>query len=992
MPATTTVQARAFRAGWTPSAVTSSTLTIVNGTLATPTADPPGGIYQPAETVSLSGPAGANLRYTTDGSEPSAVSDVYMGPLTFAAGTVALKAKAFQAGWLESATMSAAYTFDDVPPTVRVDVFPYPINGWHSGPVTVTFVCSDSAAMASCPAPTTVIADGDTTVSGTAIDVAGNSTPASVTIHIDTTAPEVALTSPTADLTTTDTTLTLSGTVSDALSGLNLVQCNGDAATVAAGVATCTAPLRPGRNSVVLMARDAAGHVTSRGIRVTRTGVTTALSMTPTTRTLLVNEVATMSLFDDFGATISAATWTSSDATVIGVSTDDPPMLKALAAGTATITATKNGQSATATITVIVGTTLPDGTTRWTVPTTPSTTLGTTIYSHRVTEDVPDLFITEKAGTGTYAASYTVQAAMGDGTIRWREAVPGVPVFGDEEGGLVVALGSDDAPANYISGFARVAGPDAAVPWRYASPGWLATGWVAGGFPAPARPEVAQGPDGTIYVTELPDESWRKYLLGLDGATGQVKFRVPLPRSRRAASYLDGTGYDYEEQTSVSAPVIGEDGAAYVQASSTQDIETQTGPGTGEDYERQDLTLVRVTPTGQVTETLLWSYEQTNGGLAPSALVGEVVPDTLGGVLARWTLWDPQTAAGSGRVSRVVGSTTTEFVLPSADDRITMVGDAGVAFVVSSGGLSTYAVDVATWTTVWTAQVPGVPIIALDGGGVVLADASAGTLQVINELHAPEAAIALPVSAPQSVAKQGEFIGTAFGGAAAATGPVFTKSWRSFASVIGGPSLQGQTYESCVPPPFLTQIPPGPLVAKSLQPGSDVTYKFDSSEAWTNAKQDEVRKAFRLWTEANLKSGLQTKFREVLEGPSWVTVSNTPIPDNFFGQTSWIFNQITGWITSATITFNSSGQGLLTESDRNCRRAHSERGWSRWQDRASIPESCESVRSGWSSSTCASTRRSGRRSNPSPRNWIARRRSSAAGCARPSVMPDSGLG
>jgi hypothetical protein len=64
-------------------------------------------------------------------------------------------------------------------------------------------------------------------------------------------------------------------------------------------------------------------------------------------------------------------------------------------------------------------------------------------------------------------------------------------------------------------------------------------------------------------------------------------------------------------------------------------------------------------------------------------------------------------------------------------------------------------------------------------------------------------------------------------------------------------------------------------------------------------------------------------------------------------------------------------------------------GRSPWGDPASIRKSYVSVRFGWSLSACTSTRRSGRRSNPSPRNWIARPKSSVAGCARRSAMRGS---
>jgi hypothetical protein len=54
-------------------------------------------------------------------------------------------------------------------------------------------------------------------------------------------------------------------------------------------------------------------------------------------------------------------TWTSSNTAVITLSTDDPPIITAVAAGTAPIT----GGSASADVTVYQGPTLPTGTQVW---------------------------------------------------------------------------------------------------------------------------------------------------------------------------------------------------------------------------------------------------------------------------------------------------------------------------------------------------------------------------------------------------------------------------------------------------------------------------------------------------------------------------------------------------------------------------------------------------------------------------------------------------
>lgn len=73
--ATTTVKAKAFKAGYTSSAVASTTYNLdAAGAAATPTIVPAGGWYATQQTVTISGAAGATLRYTTDGTDPTTSS------------------------------------------------------------------------------------------------------------------------------------------------------------------------------------------------------------------------------------------------------------------------------------------------------------------------------------------------------------------------------------------------------------------------------------------------------------------------------------------------------------------------------------------------------------------------------------------------------------------------------------------------------------------------------------------------------------------------------------------------------------------------------------------------------------------------------------------------------------------------------------------------------------------------------------------------------
>ncbi|GEM_PF-7100671 len=76
----------------------------------TPTANPPGQPFAGSLQVTLSDAlVGAVIHYTTDGTEPTATSPVYAGPITVSATTV-IKAMAEAAGYTNSDVMSQTYT------------------------------------------------------------------------------------------------------------------------------------------------------------------------------------------------------------------------------------------------------------------------------------------------------------------------------------------------------------------------------------------------------------------------------------------------------------------------------------------------------------------------------------------------------------------------------------------------------------------------------------------------------------------------------------------------------------------------------------------------------------------------------------------------------------------------------------------------------------------------------------------------------------------
>jgi nucleoid-associated protein YgaU len=108
--ATTTIKAIATKAGDNDSSVSSATYTI-GGKVADVQFDPNGGSFTEATSVTLSSATdGAQVYYTTDGSDPSPSGGTrYAGPVSVSA-TQTLKAMAVKQGWKDSGITSADFT------------------------------------------------------------------------------------------------------------------------------------------------------------------------------------------------------------------------------------------------------------------------------------------------------------------------------------------------------------------------------------------------------------------------------------------------------------------------------------------------------------------------------------------------------------------------------------------------------------------------------------------------------------------------------------------------------------------------------------------------------------------------------------------------------------------------------------------------------------------------------------------------------------------
>jgi len=135
----TTLRARAFRTGWTNSNISQGSY---NFYVNTPTFDPPAGQYTEGQTVTIScATPAADIRYTTNGADPTSVSTLYSSPLSVTS-TTTVKAKAFKTGQNSSQVASATYNINQVQ-TLPTPTF-NPPEGIYSSIQSVAISCATS--------------------------------------------------------------------------------------------------------------------------------------------------------------------------------------------------------------------------------------------------------------------------------------------------------------------------------------------------------------------------------------------------------------------------------------------------------------------------------------------------------------------------------------------------------------------------------------------------------------------------------------------------------------------------------------------------------------------------------------------------------------------------------------------------------------------------------------------------------------------------------
>jgi chitobiase/beta-hexosaminidase-like protein len=155
------------------------------------------------------------IRYTTDGSEPTASSLLYTAPFTVSSTTTVKFRAEDEVGNVE-AVWTQEIRIDKTAPTLSAtavrgtapsfdDAVAYEAGDWTNQDVLVSFECSDEpggsgvAAGDPSPADQTFVAEGPSTASSSCADNAGNTASASFDVDVDRTPPVVTDLGPTSD-------------------------------------------------------------------------------------------------------------------------------------------------------------------------------------------------------------------------------------------------------------------------------------------------------------------------------------------------------------------------------------------------------------------------------------------------------------------------------------------------------------------------------------------------------------------------------------------------------------------------------------------------------------------------------------------------------------------------------------------------------------------------------------------------------------------------
>jgi hypothetical protein len=438
------------------------------------------------------------------------------------------------------------------------------------------------------------------------------------------------------------------------------------------------------------------------------------LAITPSAATISLTEEVSFSAIDSTGRPIASVQW-SVDPPLADVRVENgEATVTAKQSGRVTLTATVGNQTASASLTILPGTTLPPATVKWSIDPTPG--FATLLVRQAVpNSDSEVVFYSIEWNNSSNAI---VRAFRDSGQQLWmtrlassaspqtlkhqlppvaqmllnqqpinslRELFPGDDVHfppnnsapsntfglpadgksillrssGDNSGGMLLL-----ERGRFRDSLVDLSPADGGEAWRFHSSGRLAKSWT-----------VNHSSD--VAIVEALNAPPYSSLLVLDGNTGVIRFKFPFPDSSTTISGFRCKDPVYNILKNIRQSLSGSvftntDHNMYIQ------VETHVESSDNENckpkqYSFDDsLALLRVTPDGQSEwKTFQHVHADGDGGfhVQPRLAAGESIPDGFGGVLAAWTYIDPHSKSGEplhteARVTRISPTGQRDFTLP----------------------------------------------------------------------------------------------------------------------------------------------------------------------------------------------------------------------------------------------------------------------------------------------------------------------------------------
>lgn len=609
-------------------------------------------------------------------------------------------------------------------PAIAATVGPVPnSSGWNNSPATVSFTCLPGAVpVVSCTSPTTVSIEGaNQNVTGTVVDASSTSENYTQVVSLDLTPPVITVSSPTNGATVTSPYVTITGTVTDTLSGPSVVLCGGIPASLTGTTFSCTISLSVVSNPVEIRATDVAGNAVMTSLSLTL-GLSTpaSLQVSPASAQIAVGDTQSFIAVDQLGTNRPDATWSISDPTVATLASGGSGILTAQAAGTATLTATIGGVSATTPITVI-GSSFSVGDVIWSAPSVSGFTPQQIIQAIPTTNG-PDLYSIETDSSNDVLA----RAFKANGTQLWQTSVSSLSggyeyALGDSQGGLIVGSATQIVDISPVTGSQL---------WTYAASGMLSS-------------SLATGTDGSVYVVEMASDRSVAYLDKIDGTDGTLTSQIALPTSSSWTYNFDcfpGQNSGESFPGNFGSPFVGVDGTVAIEVESYAESQTYLpcgGDGGSTTAYAENLSLMQVTSSGTASYQTLNSNSSTTFGATPFSIPGDAVPDGNGGWLASWaksTRPDGTYFGYYASLSDIGSSGISEADLTGVDyggPTSLIVGDAGTAFMTDA--VRVVSISPATLAQNWSYTSTGGTLsfsAATEDAGVAVEDSSLGLILI----------------------------------------------------------------------------------------------------------------------------------------------------------------------------------------------------------------------------------------------------------------------